>query len=140
MSNEKDYVSPDARKVFDKYERAIASQSKHTPGPWEMDSGMVQTAYIHKDCKLTVGFCDVHTPIAYMDRKPNNGTMPTERDANARLIAAAPELLEALRAIIYPNNERTVEFNSNQQYYLAKIEGGELERAIQAIAKAESKQ
>lgn len=70
--------------------------SAHTPGPWEVDSGMVQTAYDHT-CK-TPG-CGVHIPIAWMDREPNNGTMPVERDANARLIAAAPKLLAACKLV-----------------------------------------
>ena len=58
----------------------------HTPGPWIVESGAVYTAD--------------HIPIAAMDREPGNGTQPVERDANARLIAAAPKLLEALEAIV----------------------------------------
>lgn len=58
----------------------------HTPGPWQVNSGMVETA--------------TGIPIAWMDRKPNNGTMPVERDQNAKLVAAAPELLEALKAML----------------------------------------
>ena len=65
----------------------------YTPGPWEVESGMVQTVCEH-DCKLEVK-CGVHIPIAWMDREA--GTLPCERDANAHLIAAAPELLEALK-------------------------------------------
>lgn len=68
-------------------------QEQHTPGPWEVDSGMVQTVAEHT-CKIPG--CGVHIPIAWMDRKPGNGTMPVERDANARLIAAAPELFNML--------------------------------------------
>lgn len=63
-----------------------------TPGPWEVDSGMVQTV-------RELPSSGLHIPIAYMDREPSNGTMPVERDANARLIAAAPDLLEALRSL-----------------------------------------
>ena len=64
---------------------------KHTKGPWTCHSGMVW-----KDGP------DVYPkgenngiPIARMDREPGNGTVTTERDCNARLIAAAPELLDA---------------------------------------------
>ena len=32
-----------------------------------------------------------------MDREHGNGTAPVERDANARLIAAAPDLLRACK-------------------------------------------
>lgn len=62
---------------------------KHTPGPWKEISGAVY-AYARG------GFI----PIAKMDREPGNGTLPTERDANARLIAAAPELLEACKLLV----------------------------------------
>ena len=58
-----------------------------TPGPWRYDSGMVYTA-------------DLSIPIARMDREPGNGTFGAERDANARLIAAAPDLLAACEAMI----------------------------------------
>jgi hypothetical protein len=68
----------------------------HTPGPWEVDSGMVQTVTEHT-CK-TPG-CGVHIPIALMDRNPDNGTVPTERDANAYLIAASPDMFDALKDI-----------------------------------------
>ncbi|MFN3858152.1 MAG: hypothetical protein ACK4RV_10400 [Caulobacter sp.] len=57
----------------------------HTPGPWEVAGNCVRTRY-------------------RMGDPDNNGTMvadvgvfPPEREANARLIAAAPELLAALR-------------------------------------------
>lgn len=55
----------------------------HTPGPWQVNSGMVETAK--------------GVPIARMDRTPGNGTQPVERDANAYLIAAVPTLLAAAK-------------------------------------------
>lgn len=58
----------------------------HTPGPWQVSSGMVETVAEHS-CKIPG--CGVHIPIAYMDRELGNGTMPVERDYNAKLIAAA---------------------------------------------------
>lgn len=73
------------------------SESKHTPGPWQVNSGMVETAYDHM-CK-TPG-CGTKIPIAYMDREAGNGTMPVEWDSNARLIAAAPELLAELEGMV----------------------------------------
>ena len=59
--------------------------SAHTPGPWIYHSGMVW-----KPDDSANGI-----PIARMDRD-TPATQPTERDANACLIAASPDLLEAL--------------------------------------------
>lgn len=72
--------------------KTITKQT-HTPGPWQVDSGMVQTEAERLSSGLPI-------PIAWMDREPNNGTMPVERDANAQLIAAAPELLSALKKFV----------------------------------------
>ena len=60
-------------------------KTKYTPGPWICHSGMVWKPDDTGD----------GTPIARMDRDTDK-TAPTERDANARLIAAAPELKAAL--------------------------------------------
>ena len=57
---------------------------KHTPGPWTCHSGMIW----HNE-----------TPIARMDRDTPD-TRPTERDANAQLIAAAVILGLALLAML----------------------------------------
>lgn len=55
-----------------------------TPGPWEYRSGCVYAGDIR---------------LALMDRAEVS-TVPTERDANARLMAKAPELRTALRELI----------------------------------------
>ena len=64
-------------------------ETKHTPGPWQVLSGSIYESKANEglDC----------TRIALMDRA-NFKIIPTERDANARLIAAAPDMLEALTA------------------------------------------
>jgi hypothetical protein len=65
--------------------------NKHTPGPWELEAGRTLrtrsgTFY------LTYG------------TEPKTGKWsfdsPTELDANARLIAAAPDMLEALEDVL----------------------------------------
>lgn len=60
--------------------------AKYTPGPWETaGSG------------ITVWSLDEMVA----DCSPEDGEIPTsERQANARLIASAPELLEALEATV----------------------------------------
>ena len=72
------------------------TKQRFTPGPWTCHSGMVW-----KDGPDVYPKGDKDgVPIATMCREPNNGTLPVERDANARLIAAAPELLAALKGIL----------------------------------------
>ena len=63
----------------------IGDDMTHTPGPWTVITGAVYTPN--------------GTPIAMMDRESGNGTRPVERDANAKLIAAAPALLSALEGV-----------------------------------------
>lgn len=63
--------------------------SKHTPAPWELSLGRTIVGI-----RASNGSLDVIADC--------NDTVPQgeERIANARLIAAAPELLEALQAIM----------------------------------------
>ena len=66
------------------------TEAKHTPGPWRLRYGkLFEYDYLLKAGK--------DTPIAYW----NNFKIRTKKEskANARLIAAAPELLQALRSI-----------------------------------------
>lgn len=68
--------------------------AQHTPGPWlfshrEGADGMYRTEV----------FSAEHGGIATCDWTPKhcgNGVTATYREANARLVAAAPDLLEAL--------------------------------------------
>jgi len=84
--------------------------SKHTPGPWEITGGFV------------VG------PACNAIAKIHQQASPSVTLANARLIVAAPELLEALRMIAA---ETTVD-GTEREELCATIQG--LCRA--AIAKA----
>ena len=105
----------------------------HTPGPWVYSDGMV---WKHRppEPNRTVEAI----PIARMDREPGNGTLPVERDDNARLIAAAPETAA--------ERDRLKTINARLVSVLQKI--GELdgfssdvrEDARAAIAKAQSDQ
>ena len=66
----------------------------HTPGPWKAHNARLVDSRIYK--------ANVHM------EKPENGLMPAagyghtpeQAEANARLIAAAPVLLEALELIV----------------------------------------
>lgn len=63
-------------------------ETKHTPGPWAYHN--TPTPFIH----VAAGglpICQIYTSTAH-------GQSMGEQFANARLIASAPELLEALKA------------------------------------------
>ena len=66
--------------------------NKHTKGPWELD---IDGMYFEIDAPNGTGVCSCDwfgTPLSEQD----------ELIANAKLIAAAPELLEALQALLAP--------------------------------------
>jgi hypothetical protein len=63
--------------------------AQHTPGPWEVDS-----EEIYGDCRNPKG----QDLIARLPMECNAGGLLTDRNrADARLIAAAPDLLAALK-------------------------------------------
>lgn len=100
-----------------------------TPGPWHYDSGSVYAQGERDDDKPGP------RPIARMDREPGNGTFGAERDANARLIAAAPDLLNVVREVDeWIDDARMVsdEFRAAEDDDLRAIVG----RLRAAIAKA----
>lgn len=66
--------------------------AKHTPGPWEIDGEYVQQAD-----QTGVAICDVMNMDEGGDKGWYRGPVT---QANARLIAAAPELLEALEEAV----------------------------------------
>ena len=86
---------------------------KHTPAPWEA-TFFAKTHAVHAKSGDCVAVCDSAT---------------AENEANARLIAAAPELLEALIELI-PLIEVT--FPKQQEVWLTQA------RAAIAKAKGES--
>lgn len=71
------------------------SEVKHAPGPWAFKEGRAErhemsTIFKANDPEFLIGYvlCDARNP----HQRP-------EDIANARLMAAAPELLEALKAV-----------------------------------------
>lgn len=77
----------------------------HTPGPWETwqapgTSWWTVRAVYHDDMGRRV---TAYPAICNAGMQPNG--------ANARLIAAAPELLEALKQVVSVADRKTVEFD-----------------------------
>lgn len=100
--------------------------SKHTPGPWiALNTHDIFTALGAKNAEGTECFADDGWHIADVDQGDLN---LDEMRANARLIAAAPELLEALVNLL-----KVHEGEGGTKYH-----AGDIARA--AIAKATGEQ
>ena len=107
----------------------ISEATKHTPGPWVVDGGG------------SVSSKDYECPVATVSRgMRGNPWVTATRMANARLIAAAPELLEACHDAIVglsamlDDNETAAERLAAESLALLAIESAEA-----AIEKAQGK-
>jgi hypothetical protein len=96
--------------------------AQHTPGPWTLNFD--GTGAFREQDQPYVFVAALGRPLA-------------ERKANARLIAAAPELLEALEEILGPLNVCSDNPNVRDDVCLPiEMTMGELRKARAAIAKA----
>lgn len=95
----------------------------HTPGPW----GCISTSNHAHDYRLTR--LDGSTLPLNDDAKFENGNDHREQRANARLISAAPDLLEALREYVERQEAESINCNGLPEY----------DKAIAAIKKASGK-
>jgi hypothetical protein len=79
---------------------AIVPQATHTSGPWEVHGAVHRGKVLFwsineaSAAKYRGDIATVH------DAEHMGGISTAERDANARLIAAAPDMLAALKAIL----------------------------------------
>ena len=74
-------------------------EAKHTPGPWEAS---IQRSKDGRDLGWIVEHVNGRigwASLAYAHTNKEADEADPAREANARLIAAAPELLEALKAV-----------------------------------------
>lgn len=67
------------------------TQSKHTPGPWGIQEGKTLLHIETFESERGDGSLDTRTPVC---------SLPKKKKADALLIAAAPELLEALESCL----------------------------------------
>jgi len=115
------------------------TQSKHTSGPWVIDNeefGQPITNGIVRYCPPYGGGGYITIADCSLAATGNN----PEWQANARLIAAAPELLEALEQIIQPtmiNGDKQIKVDWQQLAPGEKII--RWESAKKTIAKARGK-
>lgn len=100
---------------------------KHTPGPWEYHPAMNYTGY-------SIAPLGTLPTLAACERFGESLTItcfnfPGSTEANARLIAAAPDLLESLSMIVNQYTELPAEVMEEVAPYW-------LPKAMAAIAKA----
>ena len=75
------------------------TETKHTPGPWKLDGGIMAKLEGHDvqiTCISRTHWCGNMTA----EEKRLEAIFSAQEPANARLIAAAPELLEALKNLV----------------------------------------
>lgn len=95
---------------------------KHTPGPWRVDEGGTEMG----------GKFSINTASQYV-AETIGGFEDGVQEANALLIAAAPDLLESLRAFVSPWDGDSVEEIESQSGLATSVR---IEQARAAIAKA----
>jgi hypothetical protein len=93
--------------------------AKHTPGPWIIDPALELPLAVIADTEDGLGICEL-------------GTRTLETEANARLIAAAPDLLAALQTFATWHAENFEDFSPEVNASLLCVAN----EAEAAIAKA----
>ena len=71
--------------------------SKHTPGPWELDDNQGSRDYITINAPTHGALASV---VWQMEDDKADGRRSPACEANAHLISSAPDLLDALQAIL----------------------------------------
>ncbi len=76
--------------------------AKHTPGPWGLETVPTSIGICHQIGPFpSTGYMEDNHACVYVDGRNSGGdSNAVELLANARLIAAAPELLEALEEML----------------------------------------
>lgn len=98
---------------------------KPTPGPWRVSDFEIHAGSKHR---VVMGADDFS--ICHVGERDGD-----ENDANARLMAAAPELLTTLRRVLTAGNKPDLSVKENRDALDAAISDG-----WSAIKKAEAKQ
>ena len=114
----------------------MTDKLKYTPGPWNARKGagwivVREHAVARREAAIVVGM----TPSISLVSDPTSPWFEEgESEANARLIAAAPDLLEALKALVDISKPMREEWLNDPSFLEARRC---YENAQAAIAKAE---
>lgn len=106
-------------------------QTKHTPGPWEVrynQNGSITINITEEARRRSGNPAMALREVAFVAPIQGEISNPAERDDNAALIAAAPELLEALQEYFETSKDGTL--------ILPEVFERWFRRASAAIAKA----
>lgn len=100
-------------------------KTQHTPGPWLFQAGAIWNskppALTPPDEKTRIA--TVHSNLDGLDAFAAFDAGPDkEAEANARLIAAAPELAEALRDVLWMIQDKDPKAYAKGRAVLAKLE------------------
>ncbi len=107
---------------------------KHTPGPWEVGLDTLGSPVVvaRKYAVATLSWCGFNMG-GWHKGGPNAEAKRIEISANARLVAAAPELLEALKALLddapFSMNPESAAIHQQAVDVIAKAEGVDPETA-----------
>lgn len=96
-------------------DKVTKAQGKHTPGPWHLNTSIRSNLYVETYNERMPFICDMQLSVAAEDDKD-------EIEANARLIAAAPELL-ALAQLVAAGNTEFADLERVARAAIAKAEG-----------------
>jgi hypothetical protein len=99
--------------------------TKHTPGPWEIDREFIRNAEGQMIAEVQrYHYLEIQLPDGTLD--VGSEEMPYK--ANARLMAAAPELIEILEDLLLYGDGESMGYHEarhSAEKLLAKIEGDE---------------
>lgn len=111
----------------------MKAAAQHTPGPWMWDSDPVKGDQFGRVRYRVVARGETITNMHYSSYEGG----PTNAEANARLIAAAPELLEALqKSIALADSNRDAALALGREVIRPPEMQAVYERCVAAVAKA----
>lgn len=118
--------------------------TKHTPGPWSLETVRTSSGVCHKVGPFP-GRREDHPPrhaCLYADYPSDSNPSDQELLANARLIAAVPELLDLLSALECDINTLVYCYERKPDNFgrAVAVAKADAERARAAIAKAKGEQ
>lgn len=105
---------------------------KHTPGPWKLLDFENDERYEVTTMESTKGFYRSVATVSYGYSEPAD----TQQHANAKLIAAAPELLSALENLVFTAQKMWDDAKPLKDTALVTVTHPMIEEARAAIAKA----